>query len=101
MDALANSVLSETLITRWSKFTTTRIVTGVDKKLLDVSKLDGGMGLCVNGKPPRRRVVQFAESEKKLGGLVPHEKAIAEHLRTQMGEDYRKFTRMKMEICGL
>lgn len=33
------------------------MIVGIDKRLLNISRLDGGYGLTINGRPPLRATV--------------------------------------------
>lgn len=56
--------LENVLINKWSKPKTHgKLVFGVDKRLLNISKLDGGYGMVIKGKMPVRAKIILSNAE--------------------------------------
>lgn len=54
----ATRIVENNLVKYWSKHSTKGImVRGIDSRLLNVSVMDGGLGITVKGRPPIRSIV--------------------------------------------
>lgn len=43
---------------------------GIDKRLLNISRLDGGYGLTINGRPAMRAKIGIKRNENKAKGYT-------------------------------